>query len=201
MRSRFRLGSTNLALISLYFAPVWAADALHALLSPYGGFDDRAHADATIYVRQIFDFGLDGLMRTSNVLAGTKLVIAVAFLAFLIEFSRAVVVGREPDRGTVNAVLFLAIVGILIWAVPAFAIDDGELIRRSATQLLLVAGSVVVIMAERQISDVAQVAPSRSASLAREDAQMRLAPAAPPRTSRLPRWTAAARPAESPASF
>jgi hypothetical protein len=200
MRTGLRLGPTNLALISVYFAPVWATDALRALTSPYSGFEDRAHAGAAIYVRQIFDFGLDGLMRTSSVLAGTKLVIAVAFLAFLIEFFRAIVIEREPNRETVDVVLLLAIVGILIWAVPAFALDDGALIRRSATQLLLVAGAVVVIMIERQVADAAQVAPSRSATLAREDAQMRIAPASPPRKLWLPRWTAA-RPAESPASF
>ena len=200
MRSRFRLGPTNLALISLYFAPLWAADALRALLSPYSGFEDRAHAGVAIYVRQIFDLGLDGLMRTSSVLAGIKLVIAVAFLAFLIEYLRAVVVLREPNRETVNVVLLLAVIGILIWVVPAFAIDDAALVRRSATQLLLVAGAVIVIMAERQIADAAQVAPSRSATLAREDAPMRIAPAVSSRMSWLPRWIAA-RPAESPVSL
>jgi hypothetical protein len=198
MRSRPGLGATNLALISLYFAPVWGADAQRLLRSPFSAFDDPAHTGAASFVRQIFDFGIDGLMLTSNVLAGTKLVIAVAFLAYLIEFARALAVGREPDRETLNVVLMLAVAGILIWAVPAFALDDGALIRRCATQLLLVAGAVIVVVVERSSAQAAQIEPSRSVSLAREEAAMRLAPAATPRKVWLPRW-AATRPAASPA--
>jgi hypothetical protein len=194
-----RLGATNLALMSLYFAPVWAADALHALRSSMRGFDNPAHARAASFVREVFDLGLDGLMRTSNVLAGTKLVIAVAFLAYLIEFARAVVVGREPNRETLDVVLLLAVVGILIWALPAFALDDGTLIRRSATQLLLVAGAVVVVMVERQIADAAPVEASRSTTLAREMAALRVASVPAPRQSWLPRW-GAVRAASSSAS-
>jgi tetrahydromethanopterin S-methyltransferase subunit C len=36
-----RLGSVNAALVALYFAPVWGADALRALTSPFYGFEDR----------------------------------------------------------------------------------------------------------------------------------------------------------------
>jgi hypothetical protein len=149
MRVRPGLGATNFALISLYFAPVWATEALHALRSPYSGFDDRAHAGAAVFVREIFDFTLDGLVRTSHLLAGAKLVIAGAFLAYLIEFSRAVAVGREPDRATLNITLFLAVAGIVVWAVPALALGEGALVRHCATQFLLVAGAVMVILVER----------------------------------------------------
>jgi len=183
-----RLGATNFALLSLYFAPVWAADALHALRSPMRGFDDAAQARAVSFIREVFDLGLDGVMRTANVMAGTKLVIAVAFLAYLIEFARAVVVEREPNRETLDVVLVLAIVGILIWALPAFSLDDGTLIRRSATQLLLVVGAVVVLMVERQIADAAPVEASRSSALAREMTALRLAAVEPPNKSWLPRW-------------
>jgi hypothetical protein len=144
--------------MSLYFAPVWANDALRALFSPYGGFNDPAQAEAAVFVRQIFDFGLDGLMRTSSVLAGIKLVIAVAFLAYLIEFARAVVIGREPDRATLNVVLLFAMAGIAIWAVPALAVGDDAMIRRCATQLLLVAGAVIVVMVERHATEAAPLA-------------------------------------------
>ncbi|MEA2906835.1 MAG: hypothetical protein QOI12_4222 [Alphaproteobacteria bacterium] len=151
MRPRTRLGPANLALISLYFVPAWGTDALRALLSPYSGFDDRAHAAASIYLRQVFDFGLDGLMRASCILAGIKLVIAAAFVAYLIEFVRSLVVGREPDRETLDAVLLLAVVAIVIWALPALALDDKALMRLYATQLLLVAGAVIVITVEGHI--------------------------------------------------
>ena len=63
MRSVPSLGSANVALISLYFVPIWGGDALRALTSPFHGFEDRVHATAAIYFRQLFDFGLDGLVR------------------------------------------------------------------------------------------------------------------------------------------
>jgi hypothetical protein len=149
MRPKIRLGPANLALVSLYIVPTWASDALRALLSPYGGVNDGAQAAATAVVRDIFNLGGDALMPASTLLAGLKLVMAVAFLAHLIEFTRAAVVGRELDRTTLNVVLLLGLIGIAIWAVPAFAFDDGAMIRRYATQLLLIAGASIVVMVER----------------------------------------------------
>src|SRR3954452_8891271 len=112
------LGSINLALISVYFIPTWGRDALRVLVSPWNGFEDRAHAAAAIYVRQLFDLGLDGMMRVSSVLAALKLVIAAGFLAYLIEFARGLAVGREPNRETGDLVLALAVGAVLIWALP-----------------------------------------------------------------------------------
>ena len=75
------LGSVNLALLSLYFIPVWGRDAIRVLISPYNGLEDRAHAAAAIYVRQLFDLGFNGLVLTSHILAGVKLVIVAAFVS------------------------------------------------------------------------------------------------------------------------
>ena len=75
--------------MSLYFFPVWGRDAVRALISPYNGLEDRAHATAAIYFRHLFDLGFNGLVLTSHVLAGIKLVIAAAFVAYLIEFARS----------------------------------------------------------------------------------------------------------------
>ena len=98
MRIKRRLGPANLALLALYFAPVWGAEALRALTSPYGGFEERAHATAATAIGRLLDLRLDGLMHAANLLAGLKLVIAAGFLAYAIEFARAFVVGREVNR-------------------------------------------------------------------------------------------------------
>jgi hypothetical protein len=165
MRPYLKLGPANLALISLYFVPVWGRDAVRALISPYGGFEDRVQAAATNYVRQMFDLGLDGIMRVSNILAALKLVIAAAFVAYLIEFARALVIEREPDRETIDAVLVLAVTAIVIWALPALALDDAGIVRLAATQLLMVIGALIVITIERHVERAIigrdpQVAPS-----------------------------------------
>jgi hypothetical protein len=158
MRSRLvspgslTLGSINLALLSLYFFPVWGRDAFQALVSPYNGLNDRVHATAAIYFSQLFDLSHNGLMIASHVLAGMKFVIAVAFVAYLIEFARSFATGREPDRETVDVVLILAMVGILLHAVPALALGDPAMIRVYATQLLLIAGAMTVIVVERHVA-------------------------------------------------
>src|SRR5262245_13590655 len=100
MRSKAGLGAVNLALVSLYFAPVWGREGLRGLLSPYHGFEHPAHAAAAAYVREFFDLGLQGLLRASHVLAGIKLVVAAGFAAYLIEFCRSLVVGRDLNRET-----------------------------------------------------------------------------------------------------
>jgi hypothetical protein len=69
MRLNPRLGLVNFALVSAYFVPVWGHEAWRVLTSPFNGFEDRAHAVAAVYYRDLFDFGLAGLIRTSELLA------------------------------------------------------------------------------------------------------------------------------------
>jgi hypothetical protein len=172
-----RLGAVNLALISLYFAPVWGTDAMRILRSPFNGFQDPAQAAVAIYVRRAFALDVDGLVRVSNVLGGIKLVIAASCVAYLIEFCRSLAVKREVDRATMDVVLLLAVGAILIWTVPALALGDPALIRIHATHLLMVFGAVVVVMVERQIEDAAApaLAPSRLATAAAERGPRRFA--------------------------
>ncbi len=177
MRSFPSLGCVNAALVSLYFVPVWGADALRALTSPYHGFEDRAQATAASYFRQLFDFGLDGLVHTSHVLAGVKFVVAIALAAYLIDFARAVVVRREPNRETLDVALLLAGTAIMIWAWPALGSGNAELIRLHASQFLLLTGAMIVITVERQIEQ-SEPASSRVATLAHEREAERRAGAA-----------------------
>jgi hypothetical protein len=158
MRASSRLGPANLALVSVYFAPVWGGQALRALKSPFGGIEDRAHAAAALSIREVFDFGLDGLMRAANLLAGIKLVIAAAFLAYVIEFARALSAAREPNRETINAVLVLAVTAVGISTLAAVTLGDAALIRLYGTQLLLVVGAVILITVERHVEQAAAVA-------------------------------------------
>jgi hypothetical protein len=151
MRSFPALGAVNAALISLYFAPVWGGDAFRALTSPYYGFEDRMHAAAANYYRALLDLGLDGLVRTSSVLAGVKFVIAIAFVAYLIDFARALVMRREPNRETLDAALVLAATALMLWTWPALQSADGGLIRLHAAQFLLVIGAMIVIAIERHM--------------------------------------------------
>ncbi len=151
MGSNPRLGLVNFALVSAYFVPVWGHEALRVLTSPYNGFEDRAQAVAASYFRELFDLGLAGLLRTSELLAGLKLVIAAAFVAYLIEFARALATRREPNRETVDVVLLLAVAGAMVWFLPALKLGDGDLVRLQATQLLLLLGAAIVILIERQI--------------------------------------------------
>jgi len=156
MRSFPRLGAANAALISLYFAPVWGAESLRAMTSPFYGFEDRLHAVAAGYYRALFDLSLDGVLRVSSGLAGIKFVIAIAFMAYLIDFARALVVRREPNRETLDAVLLLASVAIVLWAWPALGSGDDGLIRLLATQFLLLSGAIIVLLVERQIEEAAR---------------------------------------------
>jgi hypothetical protein len=167
MRSNPRLGLVNFALVSAYFVPVWGHEALRVLTSPFNGFEDRAHAVAAAYYRDVFDFGLTGLIRTSELLAGIKMVIVAAFVAYLIEFARALVTRREPNRETVDVVLGLALAGAFIWILPTLKLGDPDLIRLQATQFLLLIGAAVVIMIDRHIEHGAQMRAAAGSAVAR----------------------------------
>jgi hypothetical protein len=145
------LGPVNLALVSLYFAPVWGVAAVRALVSPYNGFEDRVQATVAIYFRELFDLGLNGLLLTSQIFSGIKLVIAAGFVVYLIEFARSAVIRRDLNRETMDVVLMLAVVGIVIWALPAIALADRSLIPICASQIVLIAGAIVVVTVERHI--------------------------------------------------
>jgi len=151
MRRSLQLGPANFALVAIYFVPLWGVEALRALMSPFAGLADRPHAAAAVVIRNLFDFGTDGLMRTATVLAAVKLVVAAAFAAYLIEFLRALVADREPNRETLDAVLLLAVGAIVLFGVPALALDDGALVRLHATHLVLVLSAVIVITVERHV--------------------------------------------------
>jgi hypothetical protein len=156
MRSNLYLGPVNFALVSAYFAPAWGREALRVLTSPYGGFQDRAHTVAAIYFRDVFDLGFASLIRMSEMLAGLKLVIAAAFVAYLIECARALVTREEPNRETIDVVLVLALAAAIIWILPVLKLGDPALVRLQATQFLLLVGAATVIMIERHIEDSAQ---------------------------------------------
>jgi len=173
MRSFARLGSVNAALVALYFAPVWGGDALRALTSPFYGFEDRANAVALGYFRALLDLHLAGLLQLSNLLAGAKLVIAMGFLAYLIDFARALVVGREVNRETLDTVLVVSAIALMFWAGPALCTGDTGLVRVHATQFLLLSSAMIVILIERHIEEsrtaetlVAPVAPGISPQVA-----------------------------------
>jgi hypothetical protein len=152
MGSPPRLGAVNAALISIYFAPVWGTEALRALTSPMYGLQEPVHVVAAGYYRALLDFGVEGLVRTSYVLSGLKFVVAIGFLAYLIDFARALVVGRQPNRETLYTVLILAGVSIIFSAWPALGSGNGDLIRLQATQFLMLTGAMIVISVDRHIS-------------------------------------------------
>jgi hypothetical protein len=151
MRSPPRLGAVNAALISIYFAPNWGVDAFRALISPVYGLQERAHVAAAGYYRALFDFGVEGLVRTSYLLSGLKFVVAIGFAAYLIDFARALVVGRQPNRETLDTVLALAGASMMLSAWPVLGSGDGDLIRLQAVQFLLLTGAMIVILVERRI--------------------------------------------------
>jgi hypothetical protein len=156
MRRIPSLGYVNLALVALYLAPLWGKDALRALAFPYSAFEDQSHAAVAIQIREVFDFGLEGLLGVSNALAGLKLVIAAGLLAYLIEFARALAVGREIDRVTGHGVLGLTVLGGAIWTVPGLLLADPALVRVSATQLMLLAGVVVIATVDPRVEGTAK---------------------------------------------
>jgi hypothetical protein len=193
MRAFPGLGQVNFAVVSLYFVPAWGRDALRVLTSPYNGFEDRAHAAAAIYVRDLFDLGLTGLIRASEMLAGIKMVVAAAFLAYLIEFARGLATRREPNRETVDVVLLLGLAAAVIWIVPTLMRGDPDLIRLQATELLMLVGAAVVISVERHMEQSVQARATAAAASAAGAASAAAMPAQaalvalPPVQAALPR--------------
>jgi hypothetical protein len=127
------------------------------------------------YLQQVFGFGVDILLWTSNVVAAFKLLAVAGLVAYGIEFARSLVMHRAVDRATLDVVLALIVVSVTISAVPALTLEDAAFVRLYATQILLVAGAVIVITVERHIE---QSVPAAAAVMVREvDGERRAAAA------------------------
>ena len=87
-------------------------------------------------------------MRMASLLAAMKLIVAFAFVTYLIDLARALAVGRRSDRATVDLVLLLALAACVLRLMPALAQTDTSGWRLQATELLLLAGAAIVVAAE-----------------------------------------------------
>jgi hypothetical protein len=150
-----RLGPYNLALVACYAAPTWGAEAVKALTSPYGGLIDPVHAAAAVRLRVILKLAPERLLDVANWLAAFKLVVVAALLAYVIEFARAVLSDRAPDRATTDTVLGFAVVAVAIWIMQALVFDPTVVTESHVAQLLMVAGALIVSTIERHIEDMA----------------------------------------------
>ncbi len=159
-----RLAPYNLALVACYAAPTWGAEAIKALTSPYGGLIDPVHAAAVVRLRAILNLPPERLLDVANWLAAFKLVVVAALLAYMIEFGRAVLSDRAPDRATTDTVLALAVMAVAIWIMQAIVFDPTAVTQAHVAQLLMVAGALIVSTIERHIEDMAAAAKLAGAS-------------------------------------
>jgi uncharacterized membrane protein YwzB len=153
-----RLGPYNLALVACYAAPTWGAEAIKALTSPYSGLIDPVHAAADVWLRAILNLPPERLLDVASWLAAFKLVVVAALLAYVIEFGRAVLSDRAPDRATTDTVLGLAVVAVAIWILQALVFDPTAVTQAHVAQLLMVAGALIVSTIERHIEDMVAAA-------------------------------------------
>ena len=161
-----RLGPYNLALVACYTAPTWGAEAIKALTSPYGGLIDPVHAAAAVRLRAIPNLPPEQLLDVANWLAAFKLVVVASLLAYVIEFGRAVLSDRAPDRATTDTVLALAVVAVAVWIMQAIVFDPAAVTEAHVAQLLLVAGALIVSTIERHVEDMEAAAKLAGASAA-----------------------------------
>jgi hypothetical protein len=105
-------------------------------------------------------------VHVSNALAGLKFVIAIGFLAYLIDFARALVVGRDTNRETLDAALVLAAITLGLWTWPALNSGDAALIRLQVTQFLLLSSAMIVLVVERHMEETGGGRTNTSASAA-----------------------------------
>jgi hypothetical protein len=82
----------------------------------------------------------------------------------VIEFARALLSDRAPDRATTDAVLVFAVVAVATWIMQAIVFDPAAVTQAHVAQLLLVAGALIVSTVERHIEDMAAAARVAGAS-------------------------------------
>ncbi len=162
MRWAHKAASAAVVAIALYFAVLWATDAVRVFASSTYGLDGFRPAQEVFSVGQTFGLGWNGLFRLSAFIGAFKLVGAVAFALHLADRVRGYMAGRAAEDEMLEAGLVLVMLLVLAMALPAVAQGNAVLLRGYGLSLLLASVALMLNIHERRAREGATAPSSAS---------------------------------------
>src|SRR4030088_3112859 len=149
MSTNWRISSFNGALLAAYFIPTWTIVAFRIMVSPVHALYERPNISVGLFISDHLQLAAINTVRVAWLLALSKLTV-VAFFAL----SLALIIGksiRKSGGGDEALGMALAIGSVISFASMLMASQVGETqaLRLHATELLLLLGTAIVLLAER----------------------------------------------------
>lgn len=148
MRKLSAVSIAAIMAVTVYFALSWGIDGLRMLTSPSYGLEDAWHAQFIFEIGRLFSLSPIGLIKLAAFFATIKLAVAVICAVHVADRLRALV-GGKPKPEILEAGLFLAMLVTCIAAVSAVWVQNIDLARDQAIQLLLAAVGAAFCVLER----------------------------------------------------
>jgi hypothetical protein len=165
MSTNWRISTFNGALLAAYFIPTWTIVAFKIMLSPIHGFYERPNISVALFISDHLQLTAIATVRMAWLLALGKLTVVVFFAIFLIFITRSAI--RKAGGCDEALAMALAIGSVISFASMVMASQVGETaaLRLHATELLLLLGTAIVLLAEGP----AQVGPKLDRAVASDD--------------------------------
>ena len=171
MSTNWRISTFNGALLAAYFIPTWTIVAFRIMLSPIHGFYERPNVAVALFVSDHLQLTALTTIRLAWLLALGKLTVVAFFALFLVLITRAAI----RKTGGCDEALAIAL-GIgsaisFVSMVMAAQVAEPEALRLHATELLILLGTAIVLLAERPVSPAVD-SKSTSDDLALQQSQL-----------------------------
>jgi hypothetical protein len=157
MSTNCRISTFNGALLAAYFIPTWTIVAFKIMISPIHGFYERPNISVALFISDHLHLAAMATVRMAWLLALGKLTVVVFFAIFLVFITRASL--RKAGGCDEALAMALAIGSVISFASMVMASQVGETaaLRLHATELLLLLGTAIVLLAEGPVQVRPQV--------------------------------------------
>jgi hypothetical protein len=167
MKTDWRISTFNGALLAAYFIPTWTMVAFKIMISPVHGFFERPNIAVALFVSDHLHLAATTTVRFAWLLALGKLTVVTFFAIFLVFITRPKI---RTTGGCDDALaMALAIGSVISFASMVMASQVGEIaaLKLHATELLMLLGTAIVLLAERPLQPQAERSANADLSLQR----------------------------------
>jgi hypothetical protein len=149
MSTNWRISSFNGALLAAYFIPTWTIVACKIMISPIHGLYERPTISVALFVNDHLQLAAMGSVRSAWLLALGRMTVVAFFAVFVVLLTRPSI--RKAGGCDEALGIALAIGSLISFASMLMASQVGEIaaLKLHATELLLLLGTAIVLVAER----------------------------------------------------
>ena len=149
MSTNWRISSFNGALLAAYFIPTWTIVACKIMISPIHGLYERPTISVALFVNDHLQLAAMGSVRSAWLLALGRMTVVAFFAVFVVFLTRPSI--RKAGGCDEALGIALAIGSLISFASMLMASQVGETaaLKLHATELLLLLGTAIVLLAER----------------------------------------------------